>query len=391
MRHSLMGQYILRRLLQAIPLLIIITVIVFFLLKSAGDPLAELSLDPRITESDRLLKRAEYGVDDPLPIQFVHWLIGDDWYVRELELPASDTTFVAPNLCYGQEIPEGERVTLTLPNGTEQVTLIKNNQCYRVFYQRNDNKGILRGDFGMSLARGRPVLEVMGQALPNTLLLGITSYLVIIVFAFSLGIFQAIRQYSFFDNVITTISFILVSMPIFLVALISVYIFAVQFRKWGLPYLPVQGMYSVNTDYSVGDLIRHMILPVFCLAAISVAGYSRFVRASMLEVINSDYIRTARSKGLGERRITYVHALKNASLPLVTLMGLDIPFILAGAVVTERIFSWPGMGTLYIESLGRLDYTVVIAFVLMLAIAVVIFQLITDVLYAVLDPRVRYS
>jgi peptide/nickel transport system permease protein len=111
----------------------------------------------------------------------------------------------------------------------------------------------------------------------------------------------------------------------------------------------------------------------------------------MLEVINSDYIRTARSKGLGERRITYVHALKNASLPLVTLMGLDIPFILAGAVVTERIFSWPGMGTLYIESLGRLDYTVVIAFVLMLAIAVVIFQLITDVLYAVLDPRVRYS
>jgi peptide/nickel transport system permease protein len=386
-----MGQYILRRLLQAIPLLIIITVIVFFLLKSAGDPLAELSLDPRITESDRLLKRAEYGVDDPLPIQFVHWLIGDDWYVRELELPASDTTFVAPNLCYGQEIPEGERVTLTLPNGTEQVTLIKNNQCYRVFYQRNDNKGILRGDFGMSLARGRPVLEVMGQALPNTLLLGITSYLVIIVFAFSLGIFQAIRQYSFFDNVITTISFILVSMPIFLVALISVYIFAVQFRKWGLPYLPVQGMYSVNTDYSVGDLIRHMILPVFCLAAISVAGYSRFVRASMLEVINSDYIRTARSKGLGERRITYVHALKNASLPLVTLMGLDIPFILAGAVVTERIFSWPGMGTLYIESLGRLDYTVVIAFVLMLAIAVVIFQLITDVLYAVLDPRVRYS
>lgn len=386
-----MGQYILRRLLQAIPLLIIITVIVFFLLKSAGDPLAELNLDPRITESDRLLARAEYGLDDPLPLQFVHWLIGDDWYTRELELPASDTQFVAPNMCYGVEIPEGERVTVTLPDGTEQQTLIKNDQCYRIFFQQNDNKGILRGDFGESIARGRPVLEVMGDVLPNTLLLGITSYLVIIIFAFSLGIFQAIRQYSFFDNIITTFSFILVSMPIFLVALLAVYIFAVQFRKWGLPYLPVQGMYSVNTDGSVGDLIRHMILPVFCLAAISVAGYSRFVRASMLEVINSDYIRTARSKGLGERRITFVHALKNASLPLVTLMGLDIPFILAGAVVTERIFSWPGMGTLYIESLNRLDYSVVITFVLMLAVAVVIFQLITDVLYAVLDPRVRYS
>lgn len=386
-----MGQYILRRLLQAIPLLIIITVIVFFLLKAAGDPLAELALDPRITESDKLLLRAQYGLDDPLPMQFVHWLIGDDWYTRELELPVSDTTFVAPNLCYGQEIPVGERVLISLPNGNEQTTLIKDNQCYRVFYQQNNNKGILRGDFGTSIARGRPVLAVMGEALPNTLLLGISSYLVIIIFAFSLGIFQAIRQYSFFDNLVTTFSFILVSMPIFLVALLAVYIFSVQFRKWGLPSLPVQGMYSVNTDHSVGDLIRHMILPVFCLAAISVAGYSRFVRASMLEVINSDYIRTARAKGLGERRITLIHALKNASLPLVTLMGLDIPFILAGAVVTEQIFSWPGMGTLYISSLNRLDYAVVIAFVLMLAIAVVLFQLIADIMYAVLDPRVRYS
>ncbi|MDZ4670505.1 MAG: ABC transporter permease [Phototrophicales bacterium] len=386
-----MGQYILRRLLQAIPLIIIITVIVFFLLKAAGDPLAELALDPRITESDKLLLRAQYGLDDPLPMQFVHWLIGDDWYTRELELPVSDTTIVAPNTCYGVEIPEGERVTVALSDGREQTTLVKDGQCYRVFFQQNNNQGILRGDFGMSIARGRPVIDVIGEALPNTLLLGISSYLVIVVVAFSLGIFQAIRQYSIFDNIITTFSFILVSMPIFLVALLAVYIFAVQFRKWGLPYLPVQGMYSVNTDYSIGDLIRHMILPVFCLAAISIAGYSRFVRASMLEVINSDYVRTARAKGLGERRITYVHALKNASLPLVTLMALDIPFILAGAVVTEQIFSWPGMGTLYIQSLNRLDYAVVITFVLMLAIAVVLFQLIADVLYAVLDPRVRYS
>ncbi|MDX2075029.1 MAG: ABC transporter permease [bacterium] len=384
-----MGQYILRRLLQAIPLLIIITVIVFFLMKTAGDPLAELTLDPRITESDRILARAEFGLDDPLPMQFVHWLIGDDWYTRELQLPIQQES--VDGTCLGTPISEGERVTITLDTGVEQETLIRDGRCYRVLYQNGSNKGILRGDFGDSIARGRPVLEVMGEALPNTLLLGISSYLVIIIFAFGLGIFQAIRQYSFFDNFITTISFIMVSMPIFLVALLSVYIFAVQFRKWGLPYLPVQGMYSVESDRSVGDLLRHLILPVFCLAAISIAGYSRFVRASMLEVINSDYIRTARAKGLGERRITYIHALKNASLPLVTLMGLDIPFILAGAVVTERIFSWPGMGTLFIESLNRLDYAVVITFVLMLAIAVVIFQLITDVMYAVLDPRVRYS
>lgn len=383
-----MGQYILRRLLQAIPLLIIITVIVFFLMKTAGDPLAELTLDPRITETDRILARAEYGLDDPLPMQFVHWLIGDDWYTRELQLPIQQES--VEGTCLGTPITDGERVTAVV-DGAEQEMLIRDGRCYRVIYQNGRNLGVLRGDFGDSIARGRPVLAVIGDVLPNTLLLGITSYLVIIVFAFSLGIFQAIRQYSIFDNIITTFSFILVSMPIFLVALLSVYIFAVQFRKWGLPYLPVQGMYSVNTDHSVGDLARHMILPVFCLAAISVAGYSRFVRASMLEVINSDYIRTARAKGLGERRITYIHALKNASLPLVTLMGLDVPFILAGAVVTERIFSWPGMGTLFIESLNRLDYAVVITFILMLAIAVVIFQLITDILYAVLDPRVRYS
>ncbi|HRF95343.1 MAG TPA: ABC transporter permease, partial [Aggregatilineales bacterium] len=286
-----MGQYILRRLLQAIPLLIIITVIVFFLMKTAGDPLAELTLDPRITESDRILARAEFGLDDPLPMQFVHWLIGDDWYTRELQLPIQQENAVGT--CGGVAINEGERATITLDNGVEQETLLRDGRCYRVVYQNGDNKGILRGDFGDSIARGRPVLEVMGEALPNTLLLGISSYLVIIIFAFGLGIFQAIRQYSFLDNVITTFSFILVSMPIFLVALLSVYIFAVQFRKWGLPYLPVQGMYSVESDRSVGDLLRHLILPVFCLAAISIAGYSRFVRASMLEVINSDYIRTA--------------------------------------------------------------------------------------------------
>lgn len=379
-----MGQYILRRLLQAIPLLIIITVIVFFLMKTAGDPLAELSLDPRITESDRILARAEFGLDDPLPMQFVNWLIGDDWRSRELQLPIQQQS--EPGTCLGTPITEGERINITLDDGTEQETLIRGDRCYRVIYLAGTARGVLRGDFGDSIARGRPVLDVIGDVLPNTLILGISSYLVIILFAFSLGIFQAIRQYSIFDNIITTFSFILVSMPIFLVALLSVYIFSVKFR-----ILPVQGMYSVNTDHSIGDLARHMILPVFCLASISVAGYSRYIRASMLEVINSDYIRTARAKGLGERRITYVHALKNASLPLVTLMGLDIPFILAGAVVTERIFSWPGMGTLFIESLNRLDYAVVITFVLMLAIAVVVFQLITDILYAVLDPRVRYS
>jgi peptide/nickel transport system permease protein len=150
-------------------------------------------------------------------------------------------------------------------------------------------------------------------------------------------------------------------------------------------------MYDVRGDRSIDELIRHLVLPVVSLATISIAGYSRYIRSTMLEVINSDYIRTARAKGLSERRVTMLHALKNASLPLVTLIGLDIPFLLGGAVITETIFTWPGMGSMYIEGLNFLDAPLIVAFVLMTAIAVVFFQLLTDIIYSWLDPRIRYS
>lgn len=346
-----MGQYIIRRILQAIPLLVIIAVIVFVLLKTSGDPLNYLAMDPTVSETDRIVLRTRLGLEDPLPLQFVHWLIGDDWYTREMILPGRDEPL--------------------LENGLRQ--------------------GVLRGDFGHSIHYRKPVVDVIADFLPNTLILGTTAYIVIVVFAFAIGIFAALRQYTLADNVITAGSFITFSMPIFLIALMAVYLFAVLFRQWGLPYFPVQGMYSVRGGGDLPDLVWHMVLPVASLAAISIAGYSRYIRATMLEVINSDYVRTARAKGLGERRVIYLHALKNASLPLVTLMGLDIPFILSGAVVTETIFSWPGMGRLFITSLERLDYAVLIIFILMIAVAVVIFQLLTDMLYAALDPRVRYS
>ncbi|MFZ2881147.1 MAG: ABC transporter permease, partial [Phototrophicaceae bacterium] len=193
------------------------------------------------------------------------------------------------------------------------------------------------------------------------------------------------------DNIITGISFVLFSMPVFLLALLLVQVFAVQFKHLGLPYLPVSGMYDPRGDRSIDELVRHLILPVASLAAISIAGYSRYIRATMLEVINSDYIRTARAKGLSERRITFLHALKNASLPLVTLVALDVPFLLGGAVITETIFSWPGMGTAFIEALRRPDMFLIISFVLMTAVAVVVFQIIADIVYSWLDPRIRYN
>jgi peptide/nickel transport system permease protein len=343
-----MGQFILRRSLQAIPLLILITVIVFILLKTAGDPLAYLANDPRASEEDRIALRRSLGLDDPIPLQFVYWLIGDDWVVRDIDL-------------------DGEPET------------------------PGRNRGILRGDFGRSIHYNKPVIDVIGEFLPRTILLGVTSLMVTIIFGLAIGMFAALRQYSLADNIITTAAFITYSFPIFLIALLSVYIFAVLFKRWGLPYLPVQGMYEVRGEQTLLEVARHMVLPVFCLSAISIASYSRFTRAAMLEVVNSDYIRTARAKGLGERRITYVHALKNASLPIITLVGLDIPFILSGAVVTETIFAWPGMGRLFITSLEFLDAPLLIIFVLMTAIAVVLFQLLTDITYAWADPRIRYD
>jgi peptide/nickel transport system permease protein len=343
-----MAKYIVRRILQAIPLIILIAVTVFVLLKLSGDPLAYLAEDPRVTEADRLLLRARYGLDDPLPLQFVHWLIGDDWYWRDIT---------------GDGVPD----------------------------EPGRRRGVLRGDFGESIRYGKPVTEVIGQFLPNTLILGVTAYAVIIVTSLAVGIFAALRQYTAADNIITAISFVLYSMPVFLLALLLVQLFAVQFQKWGLPSLPVSGMYDPRGDGSFDELLRHLILPVASLALISIAGYSRYIRATMLEVINSDYVRTARAKGLGERRINFVHALKNASLPLVTLIGIDLPFVLSGAVITETIFSWPGMGFMYINALEQLDAPLLVAFVLLIAIAVVFFQLLTDIIYGWLDPRIRYD
>mgnify|MGYP005841325317 CR=1 FL=1 len=339
-----MTKYIIQRVLQAIPLVIVITVIVFFLLKISGDPLAYLAQDPRVTEADRFLLRAKYGLNDPVfPHQFVFWLAGDDWYKRDIT---------------GDGEPD----------------------------EYGTRKGVLRGDFGESIRYRKPVSTVMGQFLPNTLLLGITSFIVTVVVALVIGIFAALRQYTMADNIITSVAFITYSMPVFLLALILVQIFAIELRL-----LPVSGMYDPRGDQSVDELIRHMILPVASLALINIAGWSRYIRGTMLEVINSDYIRTARSKGLSERRVTFLHALKNASLPLVTLVGLSLPGILSGAVITETIFSWPGMGYMYINAIEQLDQPLLSAFVLMIAVAVVFFQLVTDIVYAWLDPRIRYN
>src|SRR6185436_3755890 len=236
--------------------------------------------------------------------------------------------------------------------------------------------GILRGDFGTSLVTRKPVTEMIGERIPNTLILMLASEAITIGFALILGIYSALRQYSTLDNILTALLFIGYSMPIFFISLMSMYIFAVLFKKWGLPYLPTVGMFDPQVGKTFAQVLWHMVLPVVSLSVIYFAAYSRYIRSTMLEVMSQDYIRTAKSKGLPRRQVVYIHALKNAALPIVTVIGLDLPFLLGGAVVTERIFAWPGMGRLFLDHLTRADISVVMGILMLVATAVVVFQII---------------
>lgn len=342
-----MLQYILKRLLQGIPLLVILSFVVFLLLTFVGDPLATMGGRTITRPEDRARLTRQLGLDRPLYLQYIYWLIGNDWTKLDTD---------------GDGVPD--------KNGTRL--------------------GILRGDFGTSLVTRRPVTEMIGERIPNTLILMGASEIVTILFALILGVYSALRQYSTSDNILTTLLFIGYSMPIFFVSLMSMYIFAVLFKQWGLPYLPTVGMFDPQEGKTLPQVLWHMILPVMSLSIIYFAGYSRYIRSTMLEVMSQDYIRTARSKGLPRRQIVYIHALKNAALPIVTLVGLDLPLLLGGAVVTERIFAWPGMGRLFLDHLSRADVSVVMGIMMLVATAVVVFQILTDIVYAWLDPRIRY-
>lgn len=344
-----MTRYVIRRLLQAIPLLFFVSIILFILMSQMGDPVATMG-GRRVTRpADRERLMRQLGLDQPLYMQYLYWLVGNDW--RSIDVDGD-----------GEPDTQGTR------------------------------RGILRGDFGMSLMkRGQSAWDVIWERIPNTLLLMVTAEVVIVVFALLIGIFSALRQYSLADNVITAVSFIGFSTPIFFFALISIYIFSVYFKRWGLPSLPAVGMFDPKVGKTVGQVALHMILPVFTIAFVSIAAYSRYIRSTMLEVLNQDYIRTARAKGLQNRYILMMHALKNASLPIVTLIGLDLALLLGGALVTERIFAWPGMGRLFLDHMQRFDVPVVMGILVILSVTVVVFQIITDLTYAALDPRIRYD
>jgi peptide/nickel transport system permease protein len=319
-----MWSYLVRRLVQAVFILFIITMLCFILTRLSSDPMAQYATRQGMSAADRDAIRLRLGLDQPMPVQYMKWL------------------------------------------------------------------GLaLQGNLGTSFFSHQPVLLMIQQRLPMTLILMFTAEIFTIIFSLILGLVAAIKQYSFTDNLISSFSFIGFSMPIFFIALGSIEIFAVQFKAWGLPYLPTGAdIWNFKDPLAMA---RHLVLPVFCLVSVTTAGYSRFLRSSILEVLGMDYVRTARAKGLSQRLVLYKHALRNAILPFVTVIGLDIPFLLGGALVTESIFAWPGMGRMFWEYASRGDYPVVLGVLLLTSSAVVFCTIIVDLAYTVVDPRIRLS
>jgi peptide/nickel transport system permease protein len=325
-----MFSYLLRRIIGAIPLLLGILTLIFFLINLApGDPMARY-FNPNVSPEVIDQMRRNLGLDQPLHIQYFRWIA-----------------------------------------------------AFAV------------GDFGYSFGQMRPINEILPTVMWNTIQLTLVSLIMIFGIGMLIGIYQAVRQYSAGDNILTVVALFFYSMPSFWFALMLILIFSLKASQWGWPIVfPASQMTSVGYEFmSTGEQIRdrlmHMLLPAIALGIGSAAAVARYMRGSMLEVVRQDYIRTARAKGLSERKVVFKHALRNALLPIITLLGLTLPYLFGGSVLIETIFAWPGMGRLIVDSIFQRDYPLVMATSFVIAVMVVAGNLLADILYAVVDPRIR--
>ena len=245
---------------------------------------------------------------------------------------------------------------------------------------------IVQGDLGYRFKNGDPVAEVLQQRMQRTLILVGAALLIAIVGGVTLGVFIGLRQYSFWDFSLTGLSFIGISMPAFIAGIFGLYIFSVQ-----LGWFPSGGIRTVGQESSLLDYLHHLILPACTLALLELARFMRYTRFSMLEVKQADFIRTARAKGIKERLITWRHTVRNAILPVITMIGFRLPTLVAGALFTETIYSWPGMGSLFVDAVLVRDYPMVMGIMLVIAVAVLLVNLLTDLVYGLVDPRIRYE
>lgn len=367
-----------------------------------GGPLTFLTSNQRRLNAEDIARiRAYFELDLDLGVRFSRWLIG----FPNGPITIGGQTYFA-DLVVGCRQPL--EVMFMYANGTSETKTVgcKPGQSVTLADLKGrprTSRGVVFGDFGLSwqITRDRPVLDLILSRLPRTLQLMLLSTFLSILIGVPLGVYSAIRQYSAFDYVVTFLAFFGSSMPTFFFGLLMILAFSVAFKGMGWMYLPPGNAAAVK-DYvmpllgkiiggSFLDQLLHLVMPTTVLTLFTVAGWSRYVRTSMLEVLRQDYVRTARAKGLLERIVISKHALRNALIPFITVVVFSLPAAFGGAIITETVFNWPGMGRLYFDALGRTDYPVAMALLLITAVLTVIATLMSDVLYTVADPRIRLS
>jgi peptide/nickel transport system permease protein len=362
-----MLKHILRRLIQSIPTFFGITILAYLLMSlTPGGPLGALTFgNPRMRPDQQEQIAIRLGINDPIPVQYLRWLLGDDWMRWDTDNDGiADKSFLIPL----DANDDGENE----PPGTR--------------------RGILRGDFGASFFNNRPVLNILTERLPATLELSVSSLLVGASLGILIGVIAAVKRGSWFDTGSRVLSVVFDAIPGFWLSLLLIMLFAVVLKDTPLE-LPLGGRCKTTLDDSCPPIyarLQYMILPVFILSTGLVAGYSRFMRSSMLDIISQDYIRTARSKGLSNRRVWFLHGLRNALIPIATFLGPTITGLLGGAVITETVFNFPGVGLTVVQAFTQRDYPVVMAVTIYAAVATILGYLLSDILYALIDPRIRY-
>ncbi len=325
-----MIRYIIRRLIYSVPVLLIASILVFIVMRKAADPTAALRTNPRISPADIARLRHQLGLDKSGVSQYLAWA-----------------------------------------------------------------SHFVRGDWGISVISQHSVFHQIRTALVNSAILGLVGTFFSLIIGVTIGVISSIRQYSKLDNTFTTAAFIGISMPNFWFALLLQLFFGVYLVKWlnlKGPFFAIAGMTTPGSSgFHLVDRLKHIVLPASVLSVQIIAVYSRYMRASMLEILHSDFLRTARAKGLRERRVIFRHAMRNALIPITTQLALDIGAIAAGLIITEQIFQWPGMGPLFITAIDNGDFPLALAWVMVTVVAVILFNLVADIMYAVLDPRIRYA
>lgn len=340
-----MNRFVLKRIVQAIPTLFGISVISFILmLATPGDPIAAITFNPNSKPETTAMLRRQLGLDQPPLVQYVYWLVGNDYVKIDVDGDGEGDVY-----------------------GTR--------------------RGVLRGDLGQSIGLKRPVFDLIAERLPATLLLAVPSILIGFLVGSVVGLLAALRQGTWIDQMARVFSVVGSAIPSFWLGLLLIIIFSVQ-----LGVLPMSGMRDITkseSEYQVLDSLPYMIMPVTVLALGTIAVISRYMRVQALDVMSQDYVRTAYSKGLTNNYVNTLHIARNAMIPIVTLLGGSIGFLLSGAVIVEQVFSWPGLGRLTIDAVSQRDYPLIMGTVVISGFMYILGLLISDILYSIVDPRIR--